>query len=71
MSHATDSYDGMIMERWSEVSVCVVCHIVRFYSVVDILKSGPVVCCSVVYCSLAVPVLSSMCSGLLIMSGIN
>ena len=35
----------VIMGRWPEFSVCIVCQVVRLYSVV---MSGDVACCSVV-----------------------
>ena len=39
----------VIMGRWSEFSACIVCHVVRLYSVVEIVvMSGEVACCSVV-----------------------
>ena len=39
----------VIMGRWSEFSVCIVCQVVRLYSVVEIIvMSGEVACCSVV-----------------------
>ena len=63
----------VIMGRWSEVSVCIVCQVVRSYSVVEIVEmSGEVVCCSVVCGTLVgVSVFSVMCSGLLIMLEIS
>ena len=37
------------MGRWSEFSACIVCQVVRLYSVVEIVvMSGEVACCSVV-----------------------
>ena len=53
------------MGRWSEFSGCIVCQVVRPYSVV---MSGKVACCSVVC---GVSVFSMMCSELLIMSEIS
>ena len=39
----------VIMGRWSEFSACIVCQVVRLYSVVEIVvMSGEVTCCSVV-----------------------
>ena len=39
----------VIMGRWSEFSACIVCQVVRLYSVVEIVvMSGEVACCSVV-----------------------
>ena len=39
----------VIMGKWSEFSACIVCQVVRLYSVVEInVMSGEVVCCSVV-----------------------
>ena len=39
----------VIMGRWYEFSVCIVCQVVRLYSVVEIVvMSGEVACCSVV-----------------------
>ena len=63
----------VIMGRWSEFSVCIVCQVVRLYSVVEIVvMSGEVTCCSVVCGTLVgVPVFSMMCSELLIMSEIS
>ena len=56
----------LFMGRWSEFSACIVCQVVRFYSVV---MSCEVACCSVVYGTLVVvSVFSIMCSELLIMS---
>ena len=56
-----------------ELSVRVVCHVVRLYSVVDIVViSGDVVCCSVVCGTMVgVSVFSIMCSELLIMPEIS
>ena len=57
----------------SEFSVCIVCQVVRLYSVVEIVvMSGEVACCSVV-CSTLVGVseFRMMCSELLIMSEIS
>ena len=50
------------------MSACVVCHVVRMYSVVDIaVQSGDVVCCSVVCGTLVgVSVFSNTWSELLI-----
>ena len=63
----------VIMGRWSEFSVCIVCQVVRLYSVVEILvMSGEVACCSVVCGTLVgVSVFSVMCPELLIMSEIS
>ena len=63
----------VIMGRWSEFSACIVCPVVRLYSVVEIvLMSGEVACCSVVCGTLVgVSVFSVMCSELLIMSEIS
>ena len=63
----------VIMGRWSEFSVCIVCHVVRLYSVVEIVvMSGEMACCSVVCGTLVVvSVFSVMCSELLIMSEIS
>ena len=63
----------VIMGRWSEFNVCIVCQIVRLYSVVEIVvMSGEVACCSVVCDTLVgVSVFSVMCSELLIMSEIS
>ena len=39
----------VIMGRWSEFSACIVCRVVRLYSLVEIVvMSGEVSCCSVV-----------------------
>ena len=39
----------VIMGRWSEFSACIVCQVVRLYSVVEIVvMSGEVACCSIV-----------------------
>ena len=39
----------MIMGKWSEFRACIVCQVVRLYSVVEIVvMSGEVACCSVV-----------------------
>ena len=63
----------VIMGRWSEFSACVVCKVVRLYSVVEIVVMfGEVACCSVVCSTLVgVSVFSVMCSELLIMSEIS
>ena len=63
----------VIMGRWSELSACIVCQVVRLYSVVKIVvMSGVVACCSVVCGTLVgVSVFSMMCSELLIMSEIG
>ena len=63
----------VIMGRWSEFSACIVCQVVRLYSIVEIVvMSGEVACCSVVCGSLVgVSVFSIMCSELLIMSEIS
>ena len=63
----------VIMGRWPEFSACIVCHVGRPYSVVEIaVMSGEVVCCSVVCGTLVgVSVFSVMCSELLIMSEIS
>ena len=59
----------VIMGRWSEFSACIVCQVVRPYSVVEIVvMSDDVACCSVVCDTLVgVSVFSMMCSDLLIM----
>ena len=59
----------VIMGRWSVFSVCIVCHVVRPYSVVEIVvMSGEVACCSVVCDTLVgVSVFSMMCSELLLL----
>ena len=59
----------VIMRRWSEFSACIVCQVVRLYSVVEIVvMSGEVACCSV-WATLwwGMSVFSMMCSELLIM----
>ena len=63
----------VIMGRWSEFSVCIVCQVVWLYSIVEIvMMSGAVACCSVVCSTLVgVSVFSVMCSELLIMSEIS
>ena len=63
----------VIMGRWSEFSTCIVCQVVRPYSVVEIVvMSGEVSCCSVVCGTLVgMSVFSMMCSELLIMSNIS
>ena len=63
----------VIMGRWSEFSSCIVCQVVRLYSVVEIVvMSGEVACCSVVCGTLVgVSVFSVMCSELLIMSKVS
>ena len=39
----------VIMGRWSEFSACIVCQVVRLYSVVEIVVMyGEAACCSVV-----------------------
>ena len=65
--------DFVIMGRGSEFSACIVCQVVRLYSVVEIVvMSGEVACCSVVCGTLVgVSVFSVMCSELLIMSEIS
>ena len=56
----------VIMGRWSEFSACIVCQVVRLYSVVEIVVTyDEVACCS------GVSVFSVMCSELLIMSEIS
>ena len=62
-----------MMGRWSEFSACIVCQVVRLYSVVEIVvMSGEVACCSVMCGTLVgVSVFSMMCSELLIMSEIS
>ena len=63
----------VIMGRWSGFSMCIVCHVVWLYSVVEIVvMSGEVACCSVV-CGTLVGVsgFSVMCYELLIMSEIS
>ena len=63
----------VIIGRWSEFSVCIVCRIVRLDSVVEIVViSGEVAGCSVVCGTLVgVSVFSVMCFKLLIMSDIS
>ena len=63
----------LIMGRWSEFSVCIVCQVVWLYSVVEIVVMyGEEVCCSVVCGTLVgASVFSMMCSELLIMSEIS
>ena len=63
----------VIMGRWSEFSACILCQVVRLYSVVEIVvMSGEVACCSVVCGTLVgVSVYSMMCSELRIMSEIS
>ena len=63
----------VIMGRWSEFSACIVCQVVRLYSVVEIVvMSGEVDCYSVVCGTLVgVSVFSMMCSELLIMLEIS
>ena len=63
----------VIMGRRSEFSACIVCQVVRLYSVVEIVvMSGEVACYSVLCCILVgVSVFSMMCSELLIMSEIS
>ena len=63
----------VIMGRWSEFSACIVCQVVRLFSVVEIVvMSGEVACCSVMCGTLVgVSVFSIMCSELLIMSKIS
>ena len=63
----------VIMRRWSEFSACIVCPVVRLYSVVEIVvMSGEVACCSVVCGTLVgVSVFSVMCPEFLIMSEIS
>ena len=53
--------------------MCIVCQVVHLYNVVDIVvKSGDVVCCSVVCGTLVgVSVFSIMCYEFLIMSDIS
>ena len=64
---------AVIMGRWSEFNACIVCQVVRLYSIVDIVvMSGEVACCSVVCDTLVgVSVFSVMCFELLIMSEIS
>ena len=64
---------AVIMGRWSEFSACIVCQVVRLYSVVEIVvMSCDVACCSVVCGTLVgMSVFSVMCSELLIMSEIS
>ena len=63
----------VIMGRWSEFSVCIVCQVVRLFSVVEIV----VICGEAAFCSVVcgtpvgVSVFSVMCSELLIMSEIS
>ena len=63
----------VIMGRWSEFSACIMCQVVRLYSVVDIVvMSSEVKCCSVVCGTLVgVSMFSVMCSEFLIMSEIS
>ena len=63
----------VIMGRGSEFSACIVCQVVRLYSVVEIVvMSGKVACCSIVCGTLVgVSVFRRMCSDLLIMSEIS
>ena len=63
----------VIMGRLSEFSACIVCQVVRLYSVVEIgVMSGEVACCRIVCGTLVgVSVFSIMCSELLIMSKIS
>ena len=63
----------VIMGMWSEFSVCIVCQVVRLYSVVEIVVMfGEVAYCSVVCGTLVgVSVLSVIHSELLIMSDIS
>ena len=62
----------VIMGRWSEFSACIVCQVVRLYSVVIVVMSGELACCSVVCGALVgVSVFSIMCYELLIMSEIS
>ena len=63
----------VIMGRWSEFSACIVCQVVRLYSVVEIVVMfGEVACCRVACDTLVgVSVFSVMCSELLLMSGIS
>ena len=63
----------VIMGRWSEFTACIVCQVVRVYSVVEIgVMSGKVACCSVVCGTLVgVSVFSMMCSELLTMLEIS
>ena len=63
----------VVMGRWSEFRACIVCYVVRLYSVVEIVvMSGEVACCNVVCGTLVgVLVFSVMCSELLIMSEIS
>ena len=63
----------VIMGRWSEFSACIVCQVVRLYSVVEIVVMyGEVACYSVVCGTLVdVSVFSMMFSELLIMSEIS
>ena len=62
-----------IMGRRSEFSACIVCQVVRLYSVVEIVvMSGKVAGCNLVCGTLVgVSVFSVMCSELLTMSGIS
>ena len=63
----------VIMGRWFEFGACIVCQVVRLYSVVEIVvMSGEVTCCSVVCGTLVgVSMFCVMCSELLIMSVIS
>ena len=61
------------MERWSEFSACIVCQVVRLYTIVEIVvMSDEVACCSVVCGTLvSMSMFSIMCSELLIISRIS
>ena len=63
----------VIMGMCNEFSACIVCQVVRLYSVVEIVVIyGEVACCIVVCGTLVgVSVFSVMCSELLIMSEIS
>ena len=63
----------VIIGRWSDFSACIVCQVVRLYSIMEIVvMSGEVACCSVV-CGTLVGVswFSLMCSEVLIVSEIS
>ena len=63
----------VIMGRWSEFSACIMCQVVRLYSVVEIVVMSVEVACCIVVCDtlVGVSVFSVMYSELLIMSEIS
>ena len=63
----------VIMGRWSEFSVCIVCQVMWLYSVVEIVVMSVEVCCCSAVCGtlVGVSVFSVMCSELLIMMEIS